>query len=296
MGEPREIDAPFFGRRSSVARNSFRSMNSQQFKENIFEGRPSIGSINFLFTPKERLSSQTSSDKLGSFDLGKRNSSMSDASLKRLSTLELQKTPLPVIPSKKKVNGINALFDKSPDQFLLDKKEMLKAKEIPRVQKKISSRRKRSDDKHCQCKLSKCLKLYCACFSQQKSCSESCQCSGCYNTEELTELREMVYKDTTEKNPLAFKNKFKDIQGADKKLHARGCNCTKTRCQKNYCECYSAGTGCSPICKCSNCLNTRVKINENEVKVYYEKVLRKRRKKKTVSEEVLQKYSSLAKN
>lgn len=33
------------------------------------------------------------------------------------------------------------------------------------------------------------------------------------------------------------------------------CSCSKSSCEKNYCECYKAGTGCEPWCKCSNCKN-----------------------------------------
>lgn len=33
------------------------------------------------------------------------------------------------------------------------------------------------------------------------------------------------------------------------------CSCSKSSCEKNYCECYKAGTGCEPWCKCSNCRN-----------------------------------------
>lgn len=295
MGQPNEIDAPFFGRRSSLVRSSFRSMNSQQFKENVCAGRPSIGSINFLFTPKERLSSLTSSDKLGSFEFSHRNSSMSNASLNRLGTLELKKVSLPAVQTKKKGSQIETLFNKSPDQILIERNISKGKTDALRVQKKIASKRKKVGTHQCQCKLSKCLKLYCACFSSKNRCSDSCQCTGCYNTEELTELTDMVYKDTVEKNPLAFTDKFKVIEGDEKKLHARGCNCTKTNCQKNYCECFHAGIGCSQLCKCSNCKNSRITIGDEEVKGYYEKVLRKRRKKKIVSDEVLKKYSAFAK-
>lgn len=293
MNEPNEIDAPFFGGQTSFARTSFRSI-SRRSKENIFEGRPSIGSINFLFTPKERLSSHTSSEKLGSFEFSQRNSFMSN-SLRKLSTIELNKPAQAGAALKKKSTKMDAFLGKTPDQVIMERTAPLKPGSAPRVQRKIPHRRKRVAAGHCQCKLSKCLKLYCECFSSQKSCSDSCQCTGCYNNSDLTELRELVYKDTLEKNPLAFKDKYKVIEGEAEKLHVRGCNCTKTQCQKNYCECFHAGIGCSQLCRCENCRNSRITLSEDVVKASYEKVMRKRRKKKTVSDEVLKKYSALVK-
>ena len=38
---------------------------------------------------------------------------------------------------------------------------------------------------------------------------------------------------------------------------AKACSCQRTRCQKNYCECFAAGTVCAPgTCKCRDCANT----------------------------------------
>lgn len=37
--------------------------------------------------------------------------------------------------------------------------------------------------------------------------------------------------------------------------HARGCNCSKSRCVKNYCECWQMGVKCHGKCKCTNCAN-----------------------------------------
>ena len=38
-------------------------------------------------------------------------------------------------------------------------------------------------------------------------------------------------------------------------LVAKGCKCTKSRCIKGYCECFSAGRGCLAICGCQDCAN-----------------------------------------
>lgn len=53
------------------------------------------------------------------------------------------------------------------------------------------------------------------------------------------------------------------LSGADRavstsskpKHHFKGCNCRKTQCRKNYCECFQAGVRCSSLCTCDNCHN-----------------------------------------
>lgn len=41
----------------------------------------------------------------------------------------------------------------------------------------------------CNCKKSKCLKLYCECFAKGLICGIDCNCSDCHNIESLEELR-----------------------------------------------------------------------------------------------------------
>jgi len=39
------------------------------------------------------------------------------------------------------------------------------------------------------------------------------------------------------------------------------CNCKRTKCLKNYCECFSKGIYCNN-CKCTNCLNNEKNIEK----------------------------------
>ena len=145
----------------------------------------------------------------------------------------------------------------------------------------------------CVCKKTKCLKLYCECFANGGVCGPGCRCDNCHNTMELQDLRELIIQETLAKNPLAFKSKYKSMAAEDKKLHSRGCKCSKTGCQKNYCECFKKGLGCSALCRCDGCNNEKIELKEEEVRMYYDRVLRKRKKPNYIYEFYFEKYSSL---
>lgn len=132
----------------------------------------------------------------------------------------------------------------------------------------------------CTCTNSRCLKLYCACFSSGDVCGPQCQCKSCYNNENNTETRQKIIEETLQKNPNAFQSKYKKHLKKDAVVHVRGCNCSKTGCIKEYCECFKIGTGCSRLCKCINCQNKKLDLQTEEVKEYFVKAIRKRRKTK----------------
>ncbi|KAH0512931.1 Protein lin-54-like protein [Microtus ochrogaster] len=59
-----------------------------------------------------------------------------------------------------------------------------------------------------------------------------------------------------DRNPEAFKPKIgKGKEGESDRRHSKGCNCKRSGCLKNYCECYEAKIMCSSICKCIGCKN-----------------------------------------
>uniref|UniRef100_A0A0A9Z5L8 CRC domain-containing protein n=2 Tax=Lygus hesperus TaxID=30085 RepID=A0A0A9Z5L8_LYGHE len=112
--------------------------------------------------------------------------------------------------------------------------------------------------KPCNCTKSMCLKLYCDCFANGEFCFQ-CNCTFCYNNLEHEEERQRAIKSCLERNPTAFRPKIgKTLAGSEERRHNRGCNCKRSGCLKNYCECFEAKIPCSKNCKCAGCKNTEM--------------------------------------
>ncbi len=86
----------------------------------------------------------------------------------------------------------------------------------------------------CNCTKTRCVKKYCECFASNRYCSE-CNCSNCLN--------KYIYSH--------INNNSKDISESEDIF----CTCTKSNCNKKYCECYKSNKKCSDRCRCTNCLN-----------------------------------------
>lgn len=136
--------------------------------------------------------------------------------------------------------------------------------------------------KRCNCKRSKCLKLYCECFAAGLYCIEPCSCRDCFNNPAHENTVLETRKQIESRNPLAFAPKV--IRSTDfiseygdetnktpaSARHKTGCNCKKSSCLKKYCECFQGGVGCSSSCRCEGCKNTFGSKNgygENDIEV-----------------------------
>lgn len=117
--------------------------------------------------------------------------------------------------------------------------------------------------KPCNCTKSQCLKLYCDCFANGEFCS-GCNCTNCFNSLSKEKERQKAISQCLERNPEAFRPKIGKAVRASlgepapesiERRHTKGCNCKRSGCLKNYCECYEAKILCSNLCKCCGCKN-----------------------------------------
>ncbi|XRB06178.1 CRC domain-containing protein [Pycnococcus provasolii] len=66
--------------------------------------------------------------------------------------------------------------------------------------------------KKCNCRNSKCLKLYCECFASGEHC-KNCSCQNCFNNPEHEKVRQEAIEATLERNPHAFRPKINTTPG-----------------------------------------------------------------------------------
>ena len=118
---------------------------------------------------------------------------------------------------------------------------------IGSVGRKLNDRLNGNEKPGCKCKKTKCLKLYCQCFSAKMLCHDGCRCDRkeCMNTAENQQSRDSAIKNIRKRDSLAFNRKTR-----------RGCRCVNSYCLKKYCVCFRANIRCEVgLCQCMGCRN-----------------------------------------
>ncbi|MCH86448.1 cysteine-rich polycomb-like protein, partial [Trifolium medium] len=139
--------------------------------------------------------------------------------------------------------------------------------------KKKTSADDASGPKSCNCKKSKCLKLYCDCFGAGLFCGDDCACESCGNRVEFQETVVETKHHIESRNPQAFApkivlcaadvppNNMEDVNMTTpaSARHKRGCNCKSFAVSANRFLfeniCHKANVGCSSGCRCDGCMN-----------------------------------------
>ena len=85
----------------------------------------------------------------------------------------------------------------------------------------------------CYCTKTRCIKKYCECYSNNRYC-KNCHCVNCLN--KFIHKGIEPPKESVESNEVF-------------------CTCTKSNCNKKYCECFKSSQKCTIKCRCINCKN-----------------------------------------
>ena len=105
----------------------------------------------------------------------------------------------------------------------------------------------------CSCSKTGCNKNYCQCFSSGRYCSD-CNCKNCRNKD--------LNNSNFDKSIYFKENTKKKIQREIKKKIINECTCSRSNCNKKYCECFRKGLKCTSKCRCVNCHNCENKIDD----------------------------------
>ena len=106
----------------------------------------------------------------------------------------------------------------------------------------------------CSCSKTQCNRKYCECFNSGNYCID-CNCKNCSNQPPINTY--------TNKHPKTDEN---SKSKKDKVI----CTCTKSGCNKNYCECFKNNQKCSSSCRCISCENNDEIKGKKNLNLKYE--------------------------
>ena len=190
----------------------------------------------------KKLQSQNEKFNTLSNNINEENESNSQQIKREFKTSDLfeeKNENLPIQNSNKNLDTpvkFNLVWDEHNIPTNENKKNYFKSKKVNQQDKKDNL-----DKLFCNCTKTKCLKKYCECFANNRYCRD-CNCVDCMNK-------------------MSFLNN--NVSNSSKELSDNGevfCTCTKSNCNKKYCECYKINKKCNEKCRCVNCLNNNYPI------------------------------------
>ena len=101
----------------------------------------------------------------------------------------------------------------------------------------------------CTCSKTQCNRKYCECYNSGNYCVD-CNCKNCTNKPPVN-----TYSNKRPNEIVAKMKKSKEI-----------CTCTKSGCNKNYCECFKNGNKCTSQCRCIGCENNEENQKTKNIK------------------------------
>lgn len=113
----------------------------------------------------------------------------------------------------------------------------------------------------CRCTKSKCLKMYCSCYSSGVTCTPFCSCAGCENTHTNGIENHPPKCNCMGCRSVKIETSLRVAQGVSSE--SQSCLCKSSRCLQLYCGCFQSGAFCSPSCRCIDCFNTPSENDEN---------------------------------
>ena len=175
-------------------------------------------------------------------------------------TISEDLTQFPIIVPPRRI-GIDESFNK------INIKNIKSINEIS-INKNLSFKEKNC----CTCTKTKCIKKYCECFAIGKYCI-GCHCVGClnkpnFNKNENEETNQNLNTENNNQN-INYNNIINNINISNNEnlnqndISFISCTCSKSFCNKKYCECFKAGKKCSEKCRCLHCLNGNNNNNDN---------------------------------
>ena len=245
--KPKLIDSSLIYRKSNINQNAFNSGFSEKNNNNLGERFNSVNPIgffqdynfqnSFIFQPYKNLGTPLLSNLFSK----NQNSNFKNE---------------PKIPINYTTNFLLDNILKENNEFYKEKKEENNQSDNSNEEENNNIEKLNNQEKNnganitkfftnhnygykCSCSKTQCNRKYCECFNSGNYCVD-CNCKNCNNKPPAN----------------SYTNKHPKKEDSNKlKKEKIICTCTKSGCNKNYCECFKVGQKCSSLCRCIGCEN-----------------------------------------